>query len=98
MQKLIDSGPCRCQVIVKEQPAGGKYAKGFGFFAWSGLRGLGVTAVTLGLLHITQLLESFDILKYGFFNTGGALSSISLSIERAPPLRNSPHTGFSFLD
>ena len=29
---------------------------------------------------------------------GGALSSISLSIERAPPLRNSPHTGFSFLD
>ena len=67
---------------------------GFGFFAWSGLRGLGVTAVTLGLLHITQLLESFDILKYGFFNTGGALSSISLSIERAPPLRNSPHTGF----
>ena len=71
---------------------------GFGFFAWSGLRGLGVTAVTLGLLHITQLLESFDILKYGFFNTGGALSSISLSIERAPPLRNSPHTSFSFLD
>ena len=67
---------------------------GFGFFAWSGLRGLGVTAVTLGLLHITQLLESFDILKYGFFNAGGALSSISLSIERAPPLRNSPHTGF----
>ena len=34
-----------------------------GFFAWSGLRGPGVTAVTLGLLHITQLLESFDILK-----------------------------------
>ena len=25
---------------------------------------------------------------------GGALSSISLSIERAPPLRNSPHTVF----
>ena len=68
--------------------------KEFGFFAWSGLRGLGVAAVTLGLLRITQLLESFDILKYGFFNTGGALSSISLSIERAPPLRNSPHTGF----
>ena len=63
-------------------------------FAWSGLRGPGVTAVTLGLLHITQLLESFDILKYGFFNIGGALSSISLSTERAPPLRNSPHTGF----
>ena len=65
---------------------------GFGFFAWSGLRGPGVTAVTLGLLHITQLLESFDILKYGFFNIGGGLSSISLSIETAPPLRNFPHT------
>ena len=68
-----------------------------GFFAWSGLCGpgvTGVTAVTLGLLHITQLLESFDILKYGFFDIGGALSSISLSTERAPPLRNSPHTGF----
>ncbi len=67
---------------------------GFGFFAWSGLRGFGVTVVTLGLLHITQLLESFDIMKYGFHNTGGALSSISLSTERAPPLGNSPHTGF----
>ena len=65
-----------------------------GFYAWSELRGPGVTAVTLGLLHITQLLELFDILKYGFFNIGGTLSSISLSAERAPPLRNSPHTGF----
>ena len=65
-----------------------------GSFAWNGLRGPGVTAVTLGLLHITQLLESCDILKYGFFNIGDALSSISLSTERAPPLRNSPHTGF----
>ena len=27
-------------------------------------------------------------------DTGGALSSISLSIKRAPPLRNSLHTGF----
>ena len=62
---------------------------GFGFFAWSGLRGPGITAVTLGLLHITQLLESFDILKYGFFNIGGALSSISLSTVRALPLRSS---------
>ena len=67
---------------------------GFGFFAWSGLCGLGVTAVTLGLLHITQLLESFDYWNMDFFNIGGALSSISLSTERAPPLRNSPHTGF----
>ena len=66
----------------------------FGFFAWSGLRGPGVTAVTLGLLHITQLAESSDIRKYGFFKIGGALSSIGLSTERAPPLRNSPHTGF----
>ena len=65
-----------------------------GFFAWRGLRGPGVTAITLGLLHITQLLESFDILKYGFFSMGDALSSISLSTERAPPLRDSPHTGF----
>ena len=65
-----------------------------GFFAWRGLRGPGVTAITLGLLDITQVLESFDILKYGFFNIGGALSSISLSTERDPHLRNSPHTGF----
>ena len=55
---------------------------------------VGVTVITLGFLHITQLFESFDILNYGLFNTGGALSSISLSTERAPPLRNSPHTGF----
>ena len=69
---------------------------GFGFFAWSGLRGLGVAAVTLGLLHITQLLESFDILKYGFFNTGGALSSISLSIESSS-FKEFPTYRFLFL-
>ena len=69
---------------------------GFGFFAWSGLRGLTGHCGHSGSLAHNALLESFDILKYGFFNTGGALSSISLSIERAPPLRNSLHTGFVY--
>ena len=32
-----------------------------------------------------------DYLNYGFLNTGGALSSIILSIERAPPLRKFPY-------
>ena len=56
----------------------------------------GVTAVTLGLLHITQLLESFEILKYGFFSIGGALSSISFHVFLYKKLE-SGHSTKSFL-
>ena len=57
---------------------------------------LGFTVVILGSLAQNASFEIILIAENIGFYIGGALSSISLSTERAPPLRNSPHTGFIY--